>query len=100
MTELWIRSSLGRSEAYVLGESISVEGACLTVVEAKGEAFRMQAAPETLRRTTLGSFKAGTRVNLERAMKLSDRLGGHLVAGHVDAVARVLEAKSDGGSWA
>lgn len=99
MTDVWISSSLGKEEPYVLGESIAVDGACLTVVEAQPGAFRVQAAPETLRRTTLGSWRPGTRVNLERAMKLSERLGGHLVAGHVDAVARILQNGTEGGSW-
>ncbi len=99
MTDVWIASTLGRDEPYVLGESIAVDGACLTVVEARSDAFRVQAAPETLRRTTLGSWRSGTRVNLERAMKLSERLGGHLVAGHVDAVSRLLETGTEGGSW-
>ena len=99
MTDVWVASRLGQHEPYVLGESIAVDGACLTVVEFRAEAFRVQAAPETLRRTTLGGLRPGTRVNLERAMKLSDRLGGHLVAGHVDAVARLLETGTEGGSW-
>lgn len=99
MTELWIRSSLATAaEPYVNGESISVDGACLTVVDSKGPSFKVQAAPETLRRTTLGSYKANTKVNLERAMKLGDRLGGHLVSGHIDAVAKVMETKIEGGS--
>src|SRR4051794_23384614 len=93
MTDLWITSELGANEPYVLGESIAVDGACLTVVEAKGRSFRVQAAPETLRRTTMGGYSAGTRVNLERAMKLGDRLGGHLVSGHVDAVSRITDSK-------
>jgi len=99
MTDVWVASRLGHAEPYVLGESIAVDGACLTVVEYRPDAFRVQAAPETLRRTTLGTLRAGACVNLERAMKLSDRLGGHLVAGHVDAVARVLETGTEGGSW-
>lgn len=99
MTDLWITSSLADHEPYVLGESISVDGACLTVVEFNGASFRVQAAPETLRRTTMGGYAARTRVNLERALKLGDRLGGHLVSGHVDAVSKVTETKSEGGSW-
>jgi riboflavin synthase len=99
MTDVWVASRLGAHEPYVLGESIAVDGACLTVVEARADGFRVQAAPETLRRTTLGGLRPGAKVNLERAMKLSDRLGGHLVAGHVDAVARVLETGTEGGSW-
>src|SRR5512141_7202 len=84
MTDLWIRCSLG-GEPLALGESISVDGACLTVVARTPGGFRVQASPETLRRTTLGQLATGAHVNLERALRLSDRLGGHLVLGHVDA---------------
>lgn len=98
MTDLWIHTALGAA-AFELGESIAVNGACLTVVERTGDTFRVQAAPETLRRTTLGSVKPGDRVNLERALALGDRLGGHLVSGHVDAVSEVVETYPEGGSW-
>lgn len=98
MTDLWIGSSYPGD--FQLGESISCDGVCLTVVEFAGSKFKVQAAPETLRRSTLGSWTVGTRVNLERALRAGDRLGGHMVQGHVDAVAQVLSAKSDGGSWA
>ena len=98
MTDVWIRTALGAQD-FALGESIAVDGACLTVVERAGELFRVQAAPETLRRTTLGARAPGSRVNLERALALGDRLGGHLVSGHVDAVSEVLEARPEGGSW-
>jgi riboflavin synthase len=97
MTELWIRTALGAAE-FALGESIAVDGACLTVVERAGQSFRVQASPETLRRTTLGRLAPGARVNLERALRLSDRLGGHLVQGHVDAIAEVLSRQPEGGS--
>ncbi|GHG83342.1 riboflavin synthase [Comamonas sp. JC664] len=98
MTDLWIHTALGAS-AFELGESIAVNGACLTVVECAGDSFRVQAAPETLRRTTLGTVQPGDAVNLERALALGDRLGGHLVSGHVDAVSEVLETYPEGGSW-
>lgn len=98
MTDLWIRTALGAA-SFALGESITVDGACLTVVERGGEIFKVQAAPETLRRTTMGELRPGSRVNLERALALGDRLGGHLVAGHVDAVSEVLETRPEGGSW-
>lgn len=97
MTDLWIRASLG-GEELALGESIAVDGACLTVVEREGGEFRVQASPETLRRTTAGRLAAGARVNLERAMRLSDRLGGHLVLGHVDAVGEILSRRPEGDS--
>ena len=97
MTTLWIRTALGASE-FALGESIAVSGACLTVVERTGDTFRVDAAPETLRRTTLGELRAGSQVNLERALRLSDRLGGHLVLGHVDGVLPLLSRAHEGGS--
>ncbi len=97
MTEVWIAARLC-SEGLKLGESIACDGACLTVVEADARHFRVQASPETLRRTTLGDWKPGARVNLERAMRLGDRLGGHLVLGHVDEVGRVVEKRAEGGS--
>ena len=98
MADVWIRTALG-AQGFALGESIAVDGACLTVVERTGDTFRVQAAPETLRRTTLGGLRPGSRVNLERALALGDRLGGHLVSGHVDAVSEVLETRPEGGSW-
>src|SRR5438876_12447189 len=88
MLDLWIRTSLG-AEDFARGESIAVDGACLTVVETRGDEFLVQASEESLRRTTLGRLTQGTPVNLERAMRLGDRLGGHLVLGHVDAVGGV-----------
>ncbi len=96
-TEFWIQTSLGAS-GFALGESIAVDGTCLTVVKVERESFLVQAAPESMRRTTLGALAAGSKVNLERALRLSDRLGGHLVSGHVDAVAQVLERRTEGGS--
>ncbi len=95
MTDVWLTSTF---ENLSLGESIACDGCCLTVVEAQGGRFRLEASPETLRRTTLGTWKTGTKVNLERALRLGDRLGGHWVQGHVDGTARVLEARADGGS--
>ena len=97
VTDLWIRTALPAAE-FALGESIAIDGCCLTVVEREAGRFRVQAAPETLRRTTLSGYRPGTRVNLERALRLADRLGGHLVLGHVDAVADVLERRPEGGS--
>jgi riboflavin synthase len=81
-----------------LGESVAVNGACLTVVERDAETFRFQAGPETLARTNLGELGPGDRVNLERSLRLGDRLGGHLVQGHVDGVGRVAERRR-GGDW-
>lgn len=86
------------------GESIAVNGACLTVreygVTADGRGwFTVAAVVTTLGRTTIGSWQAGDRVNLERAMKLGDRLGGHLVLGHVDGLGRVLDTREAGDAW-
>ncbi len=80
-------------EDVSIGDSISIDGACHTVVEAERRSFSFESVSETLERTTLGRLKTGDRVNLERSMKLSDRLGGHLVAGHVDGMGRVLERR-------
>jgi riboflavin synthase len=81
-----------------LGESVAVNGACLTVIERGVESFTFQAGPETLLRTNLGELATGDRVNLERALRLSDRLGGHLVQGHIDGVGRIAE-RSRRGEW-
>ncbi len=73
-----------------IGDSISIEGACHTVVAFDAETFAVESVAETLKRTTLGRFRVGTQVNLERSLKLGDRLDGHMVAGHVDGVGKVL----------
>ena len=73
------------------GSSIAVNGCCLTVVEIDGSCFAADAVEETLARTTLGGLRPGDGVNLERPVRLSDRLGGHLVQGHVDGVGRIRE---------
>src|SRR3954471_23168248 len=78
------------------GESIAVNGVCLTVREHERGAFTVGAVETTLGRTTLGDWKAGRRVNLERALQLGARLGGHMVAGHVDSVARVIRVDQPG----
>jgi riboflavin synthase len=78
------------------GDSIAVSGACLTAREIDGERFRADVVAETLRRTTLGELSKGSRVNLELALRLSDRLGGHVVLGHVDGVGEVSARNDDG----
>lgn len=78
------------------GESIAINGACMTAREIKGRHFLVDVSPESLSRTGLGSLQVGSRVNLERALRLADRLGGHLVSGHVDALGRVEERKAKG----
>jgi riboflavin synthase len=83
-------------DSLALGESVACSGACLTVVERGGGLVSFDAVPETLARTTIGGWRPGTPVNLERALALSDRLGGHLVQGHVDAVGEVLARTPEG----
>ncbi len=82
----------------VIGASIACSGACLTVVELGGDWFAVEASAETLSKTTLGEWKRGTRVNLERALRVGDELGGHLVSGHVDGTGQVVSATPENGS--
>jgi riboflavin synthase len=81
-----------------VGESIAVNGCCLTVVSADAEELSFQAGQETLSRTNLGRLAPGSWVNLERSLRLGDRLGGHWVTGHVDGVGFLLE-RTDAGEW-
>jgi riboflavin synthase len=94
---LEIRAPLVR-DGLAIGDSVSVNGACLTAVALADEGFAVQCAPETLRRTSVGALAAGAAVNLERALRLGDRLGGHMVQGHVDATGSVLGARPEGES--
>jgi riboflavin synthase len=82
-------------DAVQLGESIAVNGVCLTVVEFDTASFAADASNETLSLTTLGGLSVGARLNLERAMRPTDRLGGHLVSGHVDGVGSVVDIQPD-----
>lgn len=82
----------------VLGDSIAVNGVCLTVIELTGQGFSADASRETIALTTLESLTTGSRLNLEKALTLSTPLGGHLVSGHVDGIGRVLERREDGRS--
>lgn len=82
-----------RHTGLAIGESIAVNGACLTVLERGPGRFTVAAIVTTLGRTTIGDWSTGRRVNLERAMRLGDRLGGHLVQGHVDGVAEVADVR-------
>jgi riboflavin synthase len=81
-----------------LGASIACNGACLTVVDRRPGLFDVEASAETLSKTTLGDWHEGTLVNLERALKMGDELGGHLVSGHVDGVAVVVSVQPEGDS--
>lgn len=78
-----------------IGASIAHNGVCLTVIEKGGDSYIIQASDETLSKTTLGDWREGQRVNLERACKVGDELGGHIVSGHVDGVARVVSIRPE-----
>jgi riboflavin synthase len=86
------------TSAIEVGASIACSGPCLTVVDKGPGWFAVEASAETLARTTLGSWRQGTRVNLERAMRVGEELGGHIVSGHVDGIARVVETRPEGDS--
>jgi riboflavin synthase len=92
--ELTIATAYGDLE---LGESIAVDGACLTVAARAPGSFTVQVVPTSLERTRFGDLRAGSRVNLERALRVGDRLGGHLVQGHVDGVGKVLRVEAADG---
>ena len=100
-----MRLVIGTSPAFLLepapavvGASIACSGCCLTAVQLGGDWFAVDASAETLSKTTLGRARAGTRINLERSLRLGDELGGHLVSGHVDGVAEVLSATPENAS--
>ena len=92
---LWIETSFSLLKEK-LGASIAVDGCCLTLSEKNGKAFAADVSPETISRTTLGLLKAGREVNLERALRPFDRLGGHLVQGHVDGVGTIRSIRHVG----
>ncbi len=96
--QLSVATGLPMSE-LTLGESIAVNGVCLTVTSFGDGAFTADVSPETLDCTSLGRLARGARLNLERALRLSDRLGGHLVTGHVDGMARISGLFRDGNAW-
>jgi len=85
-------------ESLALGESVCVSGVCLTVVGISEAGFDADVSPETLRRSKLGQLRAGDAVNLERSLRVGDRLSGHLVFGHVDGIGTLVAAKADGDS--
>ncbi len=78
-----------------IGDSIAVNGTCLTVIEQHSNNFKADIMPETLRKTNLGVLKKGEMVNLEKALKLSDQLGGHMVSGHIDEVGKIVSKKRE-----
>lgn len=87
-----------RFRGLVLGESIAVNGACMTVASKRGSSFTVIVSAESLRRTTLGTLRPGAAVNLERSLRVSDRLSGHFVFGHVDGMGSVKSIEPEGGS--
>jgi riboflavin synthase len=90
------------AESLAVGASIACDGCCLSVTafrpDGKGSAFTVDVSNETLSKTTLGSWQPGRRINLERAVRLGEEIGGHIVSGHVDGVARILDITPDGAS--
>ncbi len=82
-----------------IGESIAIDGVCLTVTKIGNTTVSMDVSSETLKRSTLGMLNVGDYVNVERALRISDRLGGHLVLGHVDGVGRIISKEKKRGSW-
>jgi riboflavin synthase len=96
-TQLAVRSTLAAADAHH-GDSIAVNGVCLTVVNRVDGVLEFDLMGETLRRSSLGALRTGSPVNLERAAKLGDRLGGHLTQGHVDGVGTIL-AREPAGQW-
>jgi riboflavin synthase len=94
LTDLTIATRFDTA-AIAIGASISCSGACLTVIAVEEDAFTVQASAETLACTTIGEWAAGTPVNLEQSLRLGDELGGHLVSGHVDGLARIVERRPE-----
>ena len=97
-TDIWIESSIIMDD-LVVKDSISVNGACLTVVSIEENSFKVNVVPETLRRTDLGDLSVGDKVNLERSALLGGRLGGHIVQGHVDGTAQITAYVEEGSAW-
>ncbi len=96
-TDFWISAPFFNE--LKIDQSIAHNGVCLTVVELKEEAYRVTAIEETLNRSNLGHLRSGDEVNLERCLRLNDRLDGHMVQGHVDTTATCISKISDDGSW-
>src|SRR5262245_29418606 len=88
----------GLAGGLAVGDSLALNGACLTLTGRDGDDFSFQAGPETLAKTNLGTLVPGDRVNLEPALRAGDALGGHFVTGHIDATGKILE-KSSSGEW-
>lgn len=95
--EFWLQSPI--TPELKIDQSVAHNGVCLTVVELRDDCYRVTAVAETLQKTTLDDWQAGDRVNLERSLRVGDRLDGHFVQGHVDAVAECIEKTELEGSW-
>jgi riboflavin synthase len=95
--DFWVESSI--TPELKIDQSVAHNGVCLTVVEIAGNEYRVTAVDETLRKTNLGHWAEGTMVNIERSLKVGDRLDGHFVQGHVDSAAICTERKELDGSW-
>jgi riboflavin synthase len=94
---LTVETSLPMNE-IAIGASVAVNGACLTVTEKGGRVVTFDVSPESIARTTIGKLRSGNRVNLERALKLGDRLGGHIVSGHIDCCGRLTRIENRSGN--
>lgn len=92
-------AGLSGFDALEPGESIAVSGACLTVVESAAGGFEADVSIETAQKTTLGALPVGSELNLERSLRVGDRLGGHWVSGHVDGVAKITSVEAQGDAW-
>src|ERR1700683_3251331 len=97
--ELGIDAAAFDVKRIAVGDSVSVQGVCLTVTRFEGTVFYADVSRETMAKTTLGTRKAGARMNLEPSLRAGDPLGGHLVSGHVDAVGTLMAAAQDARSW-
>jgi riboflavin synthase len=96
---LEIASPWPDTAAIAIGASVACSGCCLTAVALGADWFAVEASAETLSRTNLGCWTVGSRMNLERSLRMGDELGGHLVSGHVDGLGRVVSATPENGSW-
>ncbi len=97
--QIWVEASDTLMTGAAIGDSIAVEGVCTTITQIEATTFALDASPETLTKTTLNALRPGQPVNLERPVCVGDRLGGHIVTGHVDAVGHVAHKRQDGNSW-
>jgi riboflavin synthase len=95
--DFWFETSL--AQEFKIDQSVAHNGVCLTVVEIKGNKYRVTAIEETLKKSNLGDLKTGDIVNIERSMKIGDRVDGHFVYGHVDAIGTCQNIENKNGSW-